>query len=97
MDEAEAGLILQRTVQSLRSLTYAGLVERYLDDVDAFEVSGDSGAEYQIEVEGMWDDPRLKGGNLRMFAAIDDGRGWRSISPMTASFIMAPDGSFVGE
>jgi hypothetical protein len=97
MDEAEAGSILNETLSRLRVLSFSELVARHLGDVDAYEVTGASGAEYQIEVETFWDDPRREGGNLRVMASIDDGRGWRSISPMTASFIMAPDGSFVGE
>jgi hypothetical protein len=31
-----------------------------------------------------------------VFALIDDG-GWRSFKPMGEDFIVAPDGSFVGE
>jgi hypothetical protein len=34
--------------------------------------------------------------NLRVIAAIDDG-GWRALSPLSEDFIVAPDGSFVGE
>jgi hypothetical protein len=31
-----------------------------------------------------------------VIVAIDDGR-WRAFSPLSVDFIMAPDGSFVGE
>jgi hypothetical protein len=55
---------------------------------------GESGTRYQAEIEVVWDDKR--DGNLRVFAAIDDG-GWRAFAPLTNSFIVAPDGSFVGE
>jgi hypothetical protein len=33
---------------------------------------------------------------MRVLAAIDDG-GWHALVPLMASFIVAPDGSFVGE
>ena len=97
MDEAEASSILEDTLSRLRALPFAELVEIHLGDVNAFEVTGASGAIYQIEVEAFWDDPRKKGGDVRVIASIDDGRGWRAFSPKTSGFIMAPDGSFVGE
>jgi hypothetical protein len=97
VDETEARAILQSQVERLRSLSYSELLQRYLDDVDAFEATGPSGSQYQLEVEAFWDDPRIKQGNLMVLVAIDDGRGWRAFAPMTKSFIMAPDGSFVGE
>lgn len=49
---------------------------------------------YQIEIQVFHDDP--KSGNIRVLGSIDDG-GWRSIIPLSEDFIMAPDGSFVGE
>jgi len=97
LDESEASGILSDTVSRLRALSYAELTQKQSADVDAYEVTGASGAHYQIEVEAFWDDPRRKGGNVRVMASIDDGNGWRSIAPMTTSFIVAPDGSFVGE
>jgi hypothetical protein len=97
VDEVEARSILQQTIQRLRSLSYAELVDQYLGEVDAFEITADSGVEYQIEVEAFWDDPRKPNQALRVIAAIDDGRGWRSLSPLTDSFILTPDGSFIGE
>ena len=95
MDEAEAKSILNAELSRLRQLTFAQLMERYLDETEAFEVKAASGAEYQIEVEAFWDDPRKPGENLRVMAAIDDGRGWRSISPLTDDFIMTPEGTFL--
>ncbi|HWC28845.1 MAG TPA: hypothetical protein VG845_02075 [Dehalococcoidia bacterium] len=96
MDEVEARTILEAHIQRLRGQTYAELRDR-LDDVDAFEETGPSGSEYQLEAEVFWDDPRRKEGNLRVLVSIDDGRGWRAFSPLTDSFIKAPDESFVGE
>jgi hypothetical protein len=97
VDEAEASAILNDTVSRLRTLSHTELTQKQSAGVDAYEVPGASGARYQIEVEAFWDDPRRKGGNVRVIVSIDDGKGWRSISPMTTSFIVAPDGSFVGE
>jgi hypothetical protein len=96
MDETEARSVLQSFLDRVRGLPYATLVERYLGDEEHTDVRGASGAAYQVEVQGFWDDPRLKGGNLRVMVSIDDG-GWRAFVPMTESFIVAPDGRFVGE
>jgi hypothetical protein len=54
-----------------------------------------SGVEYQIEIEAFWDDFAAK--HLRLVLSSDDGRGWRAFAPITDSFIIAPDGHFVGE
>jgi hypothetical protein len=58
------------------------------------EVAGPSGAIYQLEVQAFWDDKRSR--HLRVLASIDDG-GWSAFIPLTDDFIIAPDGSFVGE
>lgn len=54
----------------------------------------EDGKEYQLEAEVFWDSK--KGGDLRVMVACDDG-GWRAFKPLTDDFIMAPDGSFIGE
>ena len=97
MDNVEAGAILDDLLSRLRSLPYAELVQRYLDETESFEQDGASGVTYQLEVQAFWDSPRAPGRDLRVMASIDDGSFWRSISPLSRSFIMAPDGQFVGE
>ncbi len=93
MDKDEARQILSRHLAGYRSRTHADLV-RLLGAVDVAEIAGPSGAKYQIEVEVFWDDKTKR--SLRVLASIDDG-GWRSLAPLCESFILAPDGSFVGE
>ena len=51
---------------------------------------GSDGREYQIEIEAEWDDQ--PGGAVRVVGAIDDG-SFRSFLPISAEFIVAPDGS----
>jgi hypothetical protein len=97
MDEAEARSILGAELSRLRQLSFTQLVQRYLGETDAFAVKAASGAEYQIEVQAFWDHPRKPGENLRVMASIDDGRGWRSIMPLTDDFIMTPEGTFLDE
>lgn len=93
MDKTEALQLLEQTLTGYRDRTYAELQE-LIAEPEVREVVGPSGAKYQIEVQSFWDDGR--GGNLRVLGAIDDG-GWRAFSPLCSDFIMAPDGSFIGE
>jgi hypothetical protein len=94
VNKPEARELAAKTIVSLRAETYEALVNRYLDKEELIEVVGASGTRYSIEVQAYWDsgDP----GNLRVMVAIDDG-GWRAFNPLTHDFIMAPDGSFVGD
>lgn len=97
MDEAEAAAILASVEQELRRQGFAELVHRYLDNDQSTEVRGASGVSYQLEVQAFWDDPRRRGENLRVMVSIDDGSFRRAVSPRSSSFIIAPDGTFVGE
>jgi hypothetical protein len=95
MNRDEARAILKSHLELLRPRPYADLVE-IIGDVQVVEVVGPSGVRYQIEIEVMWDSPREKT-NIRVMGAIDDGRLPGAILPVTDSFIVAPDGHFIGE
>jgi hypothetical protein len=47
-----------------------------------------------LEIEAHWDDRKKR--TLRVYVAVDDG-GLRALMPLTRSFIIAPNGSFIGE
>lgn len=49
---------------------------------------------YQLESEVLWDGNA--GGDIRVLVAVDGG-GVSAFKPLTGDFILAPDGSFVGE
>jgi hypothetical protein len=93
MNKAEARQLLEEAVQELRGRNRSEL-EQLLSTQEVVEVQGKSGTTYQMEKQAMWDDK--KGHDLRVMVSIDDG-GWHAIFPLTESFIVAPDGSFVGE
>jgi hypothetical protein len=93
MDNKEAREILDRHLAGYRSRTYAELVG-LIGQLDVSEISSPSGAKYQIEVQVFWDDKAHD--NVRVEAGIDDG-GWRAWVPLSGGFIMAADGSFLGE
>jgi hypothetical protein len=89
MDRTEARALLAAHLEPFRGRTYANLLE-LMGDVRVAEVTGASGAEYQIELEVIWESPRDKT-NLMVLAAIDDGRLLSSLARVTDSFIVAPD------
>ncbi len=95
MTQTEARAILAQQLAADRERTYKDLVE-LVGTNSVLEVRGPSGAEYQIEIEVMWDSPRDKA-DVRVLGTIDDGRLPWAIVPMCDSFIMAPDGRFIGE
>jgi hypothetical protein len=95
MDRTEARALLESQLETFRKRNYSELLA-LMGDVSVLEVVGESGAEYQIEIEVFWDDPGKKA-NLRVMGAIDDGRLPGALLPLCQSFLVAPDGSFVGE
>ncbi|QIK65662.1 hypothetical protein G7072_04295 [Nocardioides sp. HDW12B] len=95
MDEVEARAVLDRRVMQLRDQSYEELRDTWLLRPDCEDVTGASGIWYQVEIEALWDDKKAR--TLRMFVAIDDGRGWRAFAPLTTTFVVAPDGTFLGE
>jgi len=68
-----------------------------LDEQDTFEIKGESGKEYQIEIDACWDDK--PGGALRICGGIDDGwlTAYINFPPFLQSFIVKPDGTVVGK
>lgn len=93
MDKSEARAVMAAQLDRYRAMSYAALRE-LIGETDAVEAAGPSGAAYQVEIQVMWDDQ--PDGDLRVHAGIDDG-GWRAFSPLTDDFLMAPDGTLVGE
>jgi hypothetical protein len=93
MDKDEARALLDTEINRLRALPYSEL-RRYMDE-EQLEVTGPSGTNYQVEVLAVWDSG--KEGDLRLILSIDDGGLLSSFKPMTDGFVMAADGSFIGE
>ena len=93
MDKAEAKLLLSDELSRYRELPSAELFS-LIDHSETLERAAPSGVIYQIEMQVFVDDIARQ--TLRVTASIDDG-GWRALSPLSDDFILAPDGSFVGE
>ena len=94
MDSIEARAILTAELARYRAQSYVEL-QRLLGDIDVLEVRGGSGTVYQIEIEAIWDGRPF--GDLMVMGGIDDGTLRGAFSPLGDSFIIRPDGSFVGE
>ena len=93
MNKTEALDLLEATLSKYRNRSYESL-RAMIDEQETFERTAPSGVVYQLEIQAFWDNRR--DGPIRVMGAVDDG-GWRFIKPLCADFIMAPDGSFVGE
>lgn len=88
MDREEALSLLNAKLDGYRKLSYDQLAAR-VGDEEFPEVVGESGTQYQIEIQIVWDDK--PDGAVRVLAAIDDG-GWRAFMPLCDSLLMTPDG-----
>ena len=93
MNNEEALSILAQEMERCRATPYADLMQ-LLDETKYIESTAPSGTPYQVELSVVWDDKSK--GDLRVIGSIDDG-GWRAFKPLTDSFILRPDGTFVGE
>ena len=94
MDKQTAYELIDIELQGWRKLPYSKILELVGTNHDK-EVVGEDGRTYQLEIDVMWDDKRLRN-DLRVFVSADEGF-WRAFFPLTRCFIKRPDGSFVGE
>jgi hypothetical protein len=92
MSRSEARAVVSRRIAELRLESYEYLRDRWLDEPDCEEIASDGGETYQVEIEAFWDDPKHAEGNLRVLVSAGSG-----FFPPSGTFVMAPDGSFVGE
>lgn len=93
MNRTEALVVLQGPLQPWRERSWMDL-RNEVGRSQRFEVTAESGIWYQGEVQVFWDGGR--DGAIRVMASVDDGE-WRASVPLTEDFILAPDGTFVGE
>jgi hypothetical protein len=66
MNRDEARSILRGRVAQLRREPYDRLKSNWLGQPDCEQITGDSGVEYQVEIEAFWDDETA--GHLRLIA-----------------------------
>lgn len=93
MDKEKARAVLLETLRPYRAKSYADLRD-LIGEIDVYQIENPDGADFQIEVQVFWD--HKPDGNICVLGGIDDG-GWSAFCPLSESFFLAPDGSFVGE
>jgi len=87
MDREEALGLLKAKLDDYRQTTYAELAFK-IGAIEVVEVTGPSGAEYQIEIMVTWD--QRPHGSIRVMGAIDDGR-LRAFAPLSSDLIVKPE------
>lgn len=93
MGRDEAFALADEVLADLRKLSYDEC-RQLMNASSTREVRGRDGKAYQVEIQTFWDGG--KDGNVRVMVAVSDG-GFRDFKPWCRAFIIAPDGSFVGE
>jgi hypothetical protein len=86
MTKSELQRLLDAEVDELSRRSYARLVDD-LPDVLAYQRVGGPGY-HQFEVQMLEHEPDY----VHVLVSIDDGSFWRSVSPITRSFIVHRDG-----
>jgi hypothetical protein len=85
--------VAEQVLNELRVLT-DNACKALMGDVSTKTVQGLDGRQYQVEYEAFWDDSKQK--NIRLLVSASGG-GFDDFAPATASFIISPDGCYVGE
>jgi len=85
-NKTEALSILDREMSRFSDISY----DECIRDVEgnpvvSKNITGESGVEYQVEIEMIWD--HLRNGPIRIIGGIDDGR-LRAYKPLTRSIII---------
>ena len=93
MDKVEASRIADKDLEYYRRLSYEEIASKR-GTQEAFERTSESGEPYQIEFDFIDEDS--ESGNIRVWAMVSYS-WWTDFSPVSSDFIMAPDGSFIGE
>jgi len=95
MNKEEARAVARAFLANYRAKPYVELAA-LIGSTQTVEVTTPSGTRYQLELQAFWDDPAKPHDVVRVSVAIDDGR-LRAFVPLCESFLIAPDGAFVGE
>jgi len=93
MDKREAMAIAEKELESYRVLSYDEIASR-LGTHENFERSSENGDEYRVEIEFIYDGE--DGGPIRVWAEVSYSF-WSDFSPVTSTFILAPNGELIDE
>jgi hypothetical protein len=85
---------LRNEISKYRKKSYSELVKLTKDEnIVVMEVLGESGSKYQLGIQAFWDSKKDE--DLRVLFDIDEG-GIPATMPLSRSFIISPEGKFVG-
>ncbi len=93
MDKSEAHAVAEKELESYRSVPYEKLF-LLLNTQESFERVSEKNEVYQIEFDFMFDDHDQK--TIRVWAIVSYSF-WTDFVPVSTSFIIAPNGDFIGE
>ena len=87
----EAEALLRTRMEEMRTRPFLDLT-KLIDTADITEIRGESGEEYQIEIDAVWDDKAQT--RLRVCGSIDDGglRAYLNWRPLIQDFFAFPNG-----
>ena len=87
--------LIKKYEEKLKQLSYNELKEKYLDNYTVENVEVNQNEKYQVSLEAVWDNK--KDSDLRIFILVNDSSPESVRKPNTGSFIISPNGSFIGE
>ena len=93
MDKNEAWSIVEKELKFYRAMSYEEIA-RKIGNAESYERVSDKGEPYQIEVDFFYDGFEEK--DIRVVGMVSYSL-WTDFSPVSKDFIIAPDGTFVGE
>jgi hypothetical protein len=93
MDRDEARAIAEKDLEFYRARSYEQIVGR-IGAQESFERVNERGEPYQIEFDFFYDDAEEK--SIRVSGMVSYSF-WTDFAPVTSDFIVAPDGTFIGE
>ena len=93
MDKNEARAIAEKDLEFYRAMSYEEIA-RKIGNAASFERVSEKGEKYQIEFDFFYDG--FEETDIRVVGMVSYSL-WTDFSPVSSDFIIAPDGTFVGE
>lgn len=93
VDKSEAKAIAEKELQFYRGLPH-GQIAAKIGTQESYERVSERGEPYQIEFDFFYDD--AESGNIRVVGMVSYS-GWTEFFPVGSAFIVAQDGTFVGD
>ena len=93
MNNVDAKKLAERELEGYRKLSYQEIVSK-IGEPEIFERIDDEGEPYRVEIEFFYHSADMN--DIRVSAAVSYSF-WTDLVAVSSDFIIAPDGTFVGE